>query len=281
MSLSMGVQLYSVKNALHDDFYGTLEKVADIGYKYLELVIRETEDGLSFGGNSTPAGLKKALERLGIKAVGCHTRVDKTTNWDGIIAANKEIGNTKIGCSIAFFSNKQDVLEFCDMFNEAGRICKENGMQLYYHNHFQEFQVFEEEIIMDLMIQNMDEDLVKFEFDTYWAVRGGVDPIHWLNKLGDRCIMIHQKDLPHSVNPVNWFDFFGADSILTIDELYQTQDPDHFTEIGNGSLDIPKIIEAARNLNHIEYIFVEQDATSRDELEGISISYENLKRMLE
>jgi hypothetical protein len=58
----------------------------------------------------------------------------------------------------------------------------------------------------------------------------------------------YQKDLPATAQPVNWFDVFGPDSNITIKELYQTQDPAHFTEIGAGTLNIPAIIEAARNI---------------------------------
>jgi hypothetical protein len=46
--------------------------------------------------------------------------------------------------------------------------------------------------------------------------------------------MLHQKDLPATAQPINWFDVFGANSRITIDELYQTQDPAHFTEIDIG-----------------------------------------------
>jgi hypothetical protein len=86
--------------------------------------------------------------------------------------------------------------------------------------------------------------------------------------------------LPATVQPVNWFDVFGADSNITLNELFQTQDPSHFAEIGVGTLNIPAIIEAARHLGHARYIFVEQDVTSKDELESVAISYKNLDRLL-
>jgi sugar phosphate isomerase/epimerase len=186
MNLSIGLQLFSVKNALKQDYVGTLEKVAEIGYQNLELVIRMTDDGLSLGGDITPAALRRQLDRLGLKAVSCHTRVNEETDWRQIIAANHELGSTAIGCSIAFFSNKQDVLAFCESFTKYGEICRDNGLNLYYHNHFQEFQRFEGQTVMDILLENTDRDLVRFEFDTYWAVRGGVDPIAWLSKLGNR-----------------------------------------------------------------------------------------------
>lgn len=281
MGLSMGLQLFSVKNALKQDFIGTLEKVAKIGYENLEIVIRKTDEGLSLGGDITPAEMKRQLDRLGMRAIGCHTRVDEETDWERIIEANHEIGSTAIGCSIAFFSNKKDVFNFCDAFNKYGDICKKNGIGLYYHNHFQEFQVFEGQTVMDIMLLNLDRDLIKFEFDSYWAVRGGVDPVQWLHKLGDRCEMLHQKDLPAVAQPVNWFDVFGADSNITIDELYKTQEAAHFSEVGEGTLDIRAIIKAARSIGSAKYMFVEQDVTSKDELEGIEISYNNLSRLLE
>ncbi|UQZ83346.1 Inosose dehydratase [Paenibacillus konkukensis] len=281
MSISIGLQLFSVKNALKEDYVGTLERLAAIGYRNLELVIRKTDEGLSFGGDITPAQLRNQLDRLGMKAVGCHTRVDSQTEWEGIIAANQEIGNKDIGCSIAFFSNKEDVLDFCRSFNRYGELLHKHGMQLYYHNHFQEFQVFEGQTVMDLMLEHTDAELVKFELDSYWAVRGGVDPVSWLHKLGDRCRMLHQKDLPAAVQIVNWFDVFGADSLITIDELYKTQLATDFTQIGEGVLDIKSILQEAAKLGHAEYVFVEQDVTSGDELEGVALSYRNLESLLQ
>jgi sugar phosphate isomerase/epimerase len=92
--------------------------------------------------------------------------------------------------------------------------------------------------------------------------------------------MLHQKDLPATAQPINWFDVFGANSRITIDELYQTQDPAHFTEIGEGTMNIAAIIEAARSIGSARYILVEQDATANDEVESIARSYRNLERIL-
>src|SRR5215216_6723743 len=97
MSLSTGLQLFSVRNALARDYVGTLEQVAEIGYKNLELVMRTTDDGLSLGGEISPAELRRQLDRLGMRVVSCHTRVNNETDWDRIIAANQEIGSTAIG----------------------------------------------------------------------------------------------------------------------------------------------------------------------------------------
>src|SRR4051794_23389221 len=242
MSLAIGLQLFSVKQALTRDYVGTLERVAAIGYRNLELVMRMTDDGLSLGGAITPAELRRQFDRLGMRAVSCHTRVDAQTDWDRIIAASHELGITSIGCSIAFFADARDALAFCELFNRCGETCRRNGLQLYYHNHFQEFQVFAGQRVMELLLEHTDTDLVKFEFDTYWALRGGADPIAWLHKFGDRCDLLHQKDLPATAQPVNWFDVFGADSKITIAELYRTQDPAQFAAVGEGIMDVEAIV---------------------------------------
>jgi len=281
MTLSIGLQLFSVKNALKQDFIGTIEQLAQIGYSHLEMVIKKTDDGFSLGGDLPPSEVRKQLDRLGLKAVSCHTRVNEETDWEGVLSVNQEIGSTAIGCSIAFFSSKPDVLDFCKQFNKYGEICKKRGLQLYYHNHFQEFQVFEGETVLDYMLKHTDPELVKFELDTYWAVRGGVDPLAWMRKLGDRCIFLHQKDLPSSVQPVNWFEVFGENSHITIDELYRTQDPKHFTQVGQGCLNIRDYLQEAVSLGHSRYVFVEQDATDGDEIEGVATSYRNLTQLLQ
>jgi sugar phosphate isomerase/epimerase len=280
MSVAVGLQLFSVKRALERDFVGTLERVAAIGYRNLELVLRTTDAGLSVGGPIAPAALRRQLDRLGLQAVSAHTRVDARTDWPRIIAACQDLGTTAIGCSIAFFAHRQAVLTFCELFNRGGERCRDHGLQLYYHNHFQEFQVFEGQRVIDLLLAHTAPDLVKFEFDTYWAVRGGADPIAWLRTLGARCDLLHQKDLPPTARPVNWFEVFGFDSPITITELYRTQDPAQFAAVGEGTMDIRAIVETVRGLGHARYIFVEQDAVAGDEVAGVAASYANLERML-
>ena len=153
-------------------------------------------------------------------------------------------------------------------------------MQLYYHNHFHEFQVFGDKAVFELALEGLDKDLIMFEFDTYWAVRGGQDPIYWLKKLGKRCDLIHQKDMPAATKPVILFEKFGYDSVININTMWKTQDASHFTEVGDGVLNIPGILEAARKYNQARYIFIEQDMSARTEMESIAISLSRMKALL-
>lgn len=280
MNPVIGLQLYSVKNNLQKDYVGTLEKIAQIGYRNLELITTITPDGLVFGQDMRASDLRQHLERLGLRAIGCHYIPLPDMRLEPVLADLQILGVDSFVCAASLTKDLDELIAFNTAFNRIGETCKEHGVQLYYHNHFQEFQVFGEKSVFELMIEQLDKDLVMFEFDTYWAVRGGQDPIYWLKKLGKRCDLLHQKDLPGTVDPVNVFEKLGYDSPITFESFAAIQDVDNFAEVGEGKLNIPGIIAAARTYNHARYIIVEQDMTRRPELESIAVSYSNLSHLL-
>jgi sugar phosphate isomerase/epimerase len=280
MNPELGLQLYSVRNAMERDYPATLEKAAAIGYRNLELLSKETEDGLVFGPGMQAPEHRKLLDRLGLKAVGCHFMPEESVSWEKVAASCLETGVNTLVIPFALFKDRQDVLSFCEQTNRAATICNKLGVQLYYHNHIQEFESFDGQTAMDIMLENLDEDLVKYEFDSYWAIRAGQDPIAWIRKFGKRCDLLHQKDLPSSVNPVNLFDLRADDPKMSPLDMLRTVQDDQYTEVGEGVLNIPEIIAAGRTYGNVRYIFVEQDGTTREELESVAISYKNIKRLL-
>lgn len=280
MNLAIGLQLWSVRNNLQKDYVWTLEKIAEIGYQNLELISKVTPQGLVFGQDMRAPELRSNLDRFGLRAVSCHFVPDPEMRLENILADLQVLGVNSLGCAIAFFNDQAEVVDFNRKFNHYAETCKKYGVQLYYHNHFHEFQVFGEKSIYEMMIEQMDEDLVMFEFDSYWAVRGGQDPIYWLKKLGKRCDLLHQKDLPSTALPINLFEKIGYDGRITLDAMSDLQNSDHFTEVGEGQLDISGYLEAGRKYNHARYVFVEQDMTKMTELESITVSRANLVKIL-
>jgi sugar phosphate isomerase/epimerase len=280
MKPDIGLQFWSVRNALQADTVGTLEKVADIGYVNLQINPNITPQGLDFSNGMTAAEMHKHLDRLGMKAVSLHIVPDADTDWERVIADTHTVGATTLACAIAFFENRQEVLDFCKTFNKNAELCKKNGLTYYYHNHFHEFQLFEGQSIFDTMIEKLDKDLVPFELDTYWAVRGGADPIELMRRLGKRCSLLHQKDMPAEAKPVNWFDKFTHSAKISLNDMWSVVGDNQFTEVGEGILDIRGYINAARTFCEVEYIFVEQDMTSKTEFESIAVSYKNLNDLL-
>ena len=88
--------------------------------------------------------------------------------------------------------------------------------------------------------------------------------------------------MPAEAQPVNWFDQFGTDNVIGMNELIElTKGDKQFTEVGQGVMDVPAIIEAARKYATVPYMFVEQDKSSNGELELIAISYAYLAPLLE
>lgn len=280
MNPEIGLQLYSVKNSLKSDYLGTLRKIAEIGYQNLELITTITPGGLVFGQDMQPAELRQHLDQLGLRAVGCHFIPTPDLPLEKVLADLGTVGAGSLVCAAALFKDEQSVNEFIETFNQIGEVCRRHGVQLYYHNHFQEFQVFGDRAVYEMMLAGLDADMVRYEFDTYWALRAGQDPIFWLKKLGARCDLIHQKDLPAEISPVNVFERLGYDGPITFESFAKMGDILGFAEIGEGTMNIAGIIQAARAYNQARYIIVEQDTTKRDELESIAISYANLSRLL-
>ncbi|MCE5170270.1 sugar phosphate isomerase/epimerase [Paenibacillus profundus] len=283
MSLEFGLQLYSVRDELTKDFKGTLERVAEIGYKNVELFFHDANNIGGTVGGLNPAELKKEFGRVGLKAVSAHIDLGFLVqeNAEQIIAYAREVGFTSVVIAIAFFSNKQEVLDLCAKLNQAGELFKKNGLQLYYHNHFEEFQKFDNQYVLDIILENTAEDLVKVEFDTYWALRGGVDPIEYLQKLGDRCDLLHQKDLPADVKPVNLFEVIGYDANIDMELMVKLHKIDYFTEAGQGIMDIPAIVEAFKSKPEARYLFIEQDWTKKNQLESVEISYKYISNLFQ
>lgn len=279
MSIQIGLQLYSVRDELAKNMSGTLERVAEIGYTHVEIAARSAEEGITAAGVGGRE-LSRGLERCGLKAVSVHVEPLEKAEAEAVAEFCRETGAGAVVCPIHSFRNKSSAVEFADSLNRYGEKLKKHDLQLYFHNHFNEFQTFEGESVMELLLANTEEELVKFELDTYWALRGGVDPIEFLSKLGDRCDMIHQKDLPASVQTVNLFDVYGSDAELTIERMFSKVGAGDFAEIGRGVMDIGAIIAAANEAGHVKYMFVEQDATLGNQLDSVAISYANVTKLL-
>ena len=280
MNIEIGLQLYSVRNELQRDYLKTLENIAAIGYKNLELISKVTDDGLQFSEDLHPGELRRQLDRLGLKAVSCHVMPVEGMNWDKVIDTCVEIGVEAMVVPFAVFDDRQGVVSFCQGLNQAAELCRKQAVQLYYHNHFQEFQKFDGQLAMDIMLEQLDSDLVMFEFDSYWAIRGGQDPLAWLRKLGKRCDLLHQKDLPPGVQPVNLFDLAVQNPAVTMWDMFKVISKEQFAEIGTGVIPIADILEAGCTYGNARYVFVEQDMTSLGEMESVALSYQNLSRLV-
>ena len=209
MAPKIGIQLYSVKNAIRERPYEVLRQISEAGYRYVEAANHRAEEDPGVGFGMPARELKGLLDELGLQIVGCHVNPLREELLPAVLDYHAELGSTQIGCDIEFYPHGDlDYLKRrCQFFNRIGELCQERGMRYYYHNHYQEFQPLGEGTVYDFIMEHTDPGLVYAELDTYWAARGGQDPVKLLEKYEDRLILLHQKDFPAGLSePLCMFD---------------------------------------------------------------------------
>lgn len=279
MALKVGIQLYSVRDEMQENAVETIKKVAQTGYKYLEVANYNANTDFGVGFGVSEEEILSVLNPLGAKVISAHMFPFDEDNAKDVIDYHKAIGNKYIVCSMGFFKDEADVLSQCRKFNRIGEICFMNGMEFLYHNHFMEFQKFNGKTVIDMLIENTNPDYMGFELDTFWCMRAGQDPLEIINKLGARLKLVHQKDFSKtSPSKINIFDTIGYDAQIDMDMFFKIVVPEDFTEIGTGIMDIQSIIDAANAVGTVEYIILEQDMTQLGQLESIRVSMESFKK---
>jgi sugar phosphate isomerase/epimerase len=245
MKFPVALQPYTVRDEMSNDYFGTLTKVAEVGYQGVEL--SPPPEGISI------ADLKNHLSSIGLRVIGAHASLEQLTGgFAGLVDYLHDVGGKYVGLSQRYAS-RQEVLESANLFNRIGEHCHKEGIQFLYHNHNWEFTRYDGEYAYDTLLRETDPELVKMELDTYWVKRGGEDPADYLNRLHGRCPLLHIKDVEDS-------------------------EEQFFAEIGEGTLDWDAIFRAAEAAG-TEWLVVEQDRSRRPIFESIAISFRNLQKM--
>ena len=185
MAIEYGLQLYSVRDISENDLRGTLKKVAEMGYKYVEFA--------GFFGNSAE-DVKSWLDEYGLIASGTHTGISALLpeTIDETIAYHKTIGCENIIVPGANWKTKESFESNIKALQYAEKKLKENGIRLGYHNHSGEF--FETpygEFIEKAIIERTG---VELEIDTFWTFNAGLHSVAFCESLKDRIRVIHLKD---------------------------------------------------------------------------------------
>lgn len=257
----IGVQLYTVREAMGKDPAGTLEKIAKIGYTQVESA--GYSEGKFYG--MAPADFKKLLADLGLSMPSGHTTTGRISpklkrtmsggEWEAAVADFKAAGQEYV--VLAWLApnerkNLDDYKRTVDLLNRSAEVCKKYGLQMTYHNHDFEFQEVEGQLPMEVLLSGTDPDMVQLELDIYWITKAGYDPIDFFRKHSGRIPLWHVKD---------------------IDDTERR----FFTEVGNGTIDWQKVF-SARDISGMKYFFVEQDV-SQDPMASLEKSYRYLSNL--
>ena len=299
MALKVGIILYSVRDAMAKDGLGTVEKVARLGYKYVEVCNHNAlrDSGCGFGIQA--AELKQTFEKFGASVVSAHIFPFEKADMPAVLQYNRTLGNTNIVNPMGQFSTYDDVMRQCEELNRIGKICREEGMTYLYHNHEFEFRTIRGKMIMDYIHEYTDPAYLSYELDTFWVMRAALCPMDVIQKYGRRIKLIHQKDFAwDSLQPINLIGLTPEDRELKPGEVVgidgssdyakngkHKETPDRvlratsFTEIGSGIMPIQKIVDAANEFTDAEYIILEQDSTRLPtQIDSVAKSMEGFKK---
>jgi sugar phosphate isomerase/epimerase len=261
LGLPIGLQPYTVRNDLKDDFAGTLKKIAAMGYQEIEVSGGE-EYGVFYGHK--PAELRKILDDAGLRVPSCHFGAPKdAAGWDQCIADAHQLGlKYMLSTTRSEWKTSLDGWKrTAALFNHLAEKSRQAGIGFAYHNHNFEYKVYDGVTGYDELLQSSDKDLVKMEMDCFWTTFAGKDPVAYFHQYPGRFPLLHIKDLKQDYPPTTGR-FEG----------------NPFTEVGNGVIDWKRIFRAAPEAG-VQHYFIEQDMWDRPSLESAQISIDYLKKL--
>jgi sugar phosphate isomerase/epimerase len=256
----IGLQLYTVRDLMKQDFDGTLSKVAAVGYKEVE-----------FAGyfDHSPKDVRAAVDRHGLTAPSAHIDYKNLGDkFPEVIEAAKVVGHEYLvnpWIDEEIRKQPDGWKQAAETFNRAGDACKKAGIQFAYHNHWFEFLPVNGKLPYDILLTECDPNLVKMELDLCWITVGGQDPLRYFDRYPGRFPLVHVKDVKR-VPPVT---AGGAQDFGS-----SMKD---MTEVGSGIIDWKKIF-AQSDKAGIKHYFVEHDNPKKP-LESIKKSYDYLARL--
>ena len=255
----IGVQLYTVRDLMKNDFDGTIAKVAQIGYKEVEFA--------GYFGRSADQ-VKAVLDKNGLKAPSTHVQYDELDDkFPSVIEFSKAINLEYIICPWIppELRKSPDIWkQASDKFNKCGEQTKAAGMQFGYHNHWFEFLPTNGVLPYDELLRLCDPNLVKMEMDLCWVSTTGTDPVKYFEKYPGRFPLVHVKDVKTMPKVTEG----GAQNFGDTVDL---------TEVGSGVIDWKRIFAHADQAG-IKHYIVEHDHPKQP-LESIKGSYEYLSKL--
>lgn len=265
-----GVQLYTVRSILPRDPAGVLRRIAEIGYREVELGragMKDVVPHLAAVPLKAAAGHYEAALVTGDWKVSDDAREDDPylpRDWREAVELAAQVGLEYMVIS-SYRAPRDAGLDayrrFADQMNEAAEVCSQAGLRLAYHNHAFEFDPGKGERPIDIFLERFSPD-VTIELDVFWASVAGEDPTTLIRSWGKRVSLLHLKDRKPGVSPT----------------FMESQVPrDVFREVGQGVLDFPGILSAAER-GGVSHYFVEQDQCPGNPLDSLAKSFEYLKQ---
>lgn len=228
----VALQLYTLRQALAEDFPRTLNRIAEMGFTTVETAFLPNH--VTFGDAA------QALRNAGLRVCGAHCELPLGDQRESVLEIAEQFETDRIiwhgWPRDPDYETHDGVKRLAERYNRANEICAAHSMRFGIHNHWWEFEAVEDRYPYQILIAEM-EPTIFFELDAYWAKTAGVDPVVALKELEHRVPLIHIKDGP------------------------ATQD-DCMVAVGQGTMDVPSLIETSNE--KVDWYIIELDRCATD-----------------
>ena len=242
---NIALQLWTVRAQTEADYDGTLCAVAQSGYTAVEPWTLHS---------LTAAELRTACDAHGLRVPAMHFGYARLlSDLDNVVAEAHTLGCDYVVCSgLPASPRLDDWRAASDDLNEVGLRCREQNLQLAYHNEY-DFAPLGNTCGFEILVNRLDVNLVKFQLDVFCAAVCGADPIIWLQRLHKRVPLVHLENGVPDARPVRTA-----------------------TWLGEGVLPIHKIVQATCDAG-AQWLIVEHDVAQPDPVQGAARSLEILR----
>jgi sugar phosphate isomerase/epimerase len=241
---NVGLQLYTLRNEMSQNFEGTLARVAELGFKEMEFA--------GYFGRSA-SEVRRILDRNGMTSPAAHIQLQALRDdLEGELERAATLGQKFVVVPI-LPENQRTIADYqrtADYLNRAGEASKQLGIKMGYHNHNFEFIETDGRIPYDILLDETEADLVDMELDLYWIRNAGVDPLSYFQSHPGRFSMLHVKDMdefgrmaPVGRGEINFAEIFSYADTAGFKHFFVEHD-----RPGNGLASVAISIYTVRNI---------------------------------
>jgi len=242
-NFKLGIQLYSVREPLKEDFRGTLEKLKAMGIQGVELA--------AFYGDMEPGKLADLMNELELEVCGIYEVFTELADENSQVYEYAKALKCNYLTSGWHVKTLKNEFENCvTLAKKACEVARSKGIAICYHAHAHEFENVDGETRLDKLLSAVPE--MEYEADTAWIYCGGENVMKNLKKYVDRIPLLHVKDVK-------------SDKTIT--------------ELGNGIIDLKIVIEFAHNSPKLQWVSYEQDISELTPIKSAEISLDYLKQL--
>lgn len=226
----IGLELYSVRDAMKQDPEKTMAAVRAMGYRDVELLWSMNNFG------RTPKQVKATLDAEGLRAPSAHIDVRLLAErWDEALEHAHFFGHQYLIVPSLPDAERATIdawKQWGDRFNEAGAKARKAGIWLAFHNEPDHMKPIGGVVPYDVFVDQTSPSVVRHQLDVGNMTMGGGDPMAYLKKYGARYWSFHIKDV--------------------------VPDRSHDTDLGKGTVALKELLGAINDIDD-KPVYVEQE----------------------